>query len=391
MTMETAVNISGDRHLPWEVTAMEAKTIQRSGVVDYIEVSDQPVGFLPPSIWNEANVPAAAIIDEPDSLDAGIVTATVAATSAPGMGLTIGTDCIRTPPVELIQIMWSLAKLTKGKALFHIGAGEVKQCAPYGHKRSQGLARMEDLCRIFNLMWESDEPVDFEGHHISLKGAYLGSARPYRPQMWALGGGPRLIDLATSYLDGLAVAVPNVWSTPEQASAEIRRIRQDLERKGRDPASFRFGMWSLVLLHEDPDVIERALDNPVIRWQSAIFGRVNPNDWRKEGIEPAVPDGWTYHLKLKPLSVEQSFIDKALARTTREMASRSFINGTQEEVADKLQGWIDAGVDWVMPIDYMRFVTSLEEAAVALNRTLELCKRIKAKCCEPVKTVRTDA
>jgi phthiodiolone/phenolphthiodiolone dimycocerosates ketoreductase len=145
----------------------EANTIRQSGVVDHVEVSDQPVGFLPPCLWNEANAPAAAIIDEPDSLDAGIVTATIAATSAPGLGLTIGTDCIRTPPAELVQTMWSLAKLRKGKALFHIGAGEVKQCAPYGHKRSEGLARMEDLCRIFNLLWEADGPVDFEGNHTT--------------------------------------------------------------------------------------------------------------------------------------------------------------------------------------------------------------------------------
>jgi phthiodiolone/phenolphthiodiolone dimycocerosates ketoreductase len=379
MTVETAVNISGDRHLPWEVTAMEANAILESGVVDYIEVSDQPVGFLPPTLWNEKNVPAAAIIDEPDSLDAGIVTATVAVTSAPGMGVTIGTDCIRTSPVEFIQTMWSLAKLTKGKALFHVGAGEVKQCTPYGHKRSQGLARMEDLCRIFNLMWDSEGPVHFEGNHTTLDGAYLGSVRSYRPQMWALGGGPRLMDLATSYLDGAAVAVPNVWSTPDQAATEIARLREQLERKGRDPNDFRFGMWSLVLLHEDADTIDKALDNAVIRWQSAIFGRVNPQDWRKEGIEPAVPDGWTYHLKLKPLSIEQSFVNSTLARTNREMARRSFIHGTPKAVAGQLQGWIDAGIDWVMPVDYLRFVSSMEEAADALNRTYEVCRYIKGQ------------
>src|ERR1700752_2269501 len=106
MTVETAVNISGDRHLPWEVTAMEASNIRQSKVVDYIEVSDQPVGFLPPSLWNQANVPAAAIINEPASLDSGIVTAIVAATSAPRLGLTIGTDCVRTAPAEFVQTMW---------------------------------------------------------------------------------------------------------------------------------------------------------------------------------------------------------------------------------------------------------------------------------------------
>jgi phthiodiolone/phenolphthiodiolone dimycocerosates ketoreductase len=115
---------------------------------------------------------------------------------------------------------------------------------------------VEDLCRIFNTMWDSDRPIDFEGNHTTLKGAFLGSTRPHRPQMWALGGGPKLMALATSYLDGVAVAVPDVWSTPEQAAAEIASLRKDLERMGRDPDKFRFGMWSLVVLHDDVDAIE---------------------------------------------------------------------------------------------------------------------------------------
>jgi phthiodiolone/phenolphthiodiolone dimycocerosates ketoreductase len=178
MSVETAVILWGDRHMPWEATAQQAQALLHSGVVDYAEVSDQTVGFIPPKLWNQQNTQQATVLKDPDSLDDGVVTAAIAATSAPGLGVTIGTDAVRTPPVEFVQTMWTLAKLTKGKALFNIGAGEIKQCAPYGHKRSQGVARMEDLCKIYNLLWDSDGPIDFEGNHITLKGAYLGSAKP---------------------------------------------------------------------------------------------------------------------------------------------------------------------------------------------------------------------
>jgi phthiodiolone/phenolphthiodiolone dimycocerosates ketoreductase len=288
MSVETAIILWGDRHLPWEVTAQQAQALLNSGVVDYAEVSDQTVGFVPPKLWNEKNTEQARVMKDPDSLDDGIVTATIAATSAPGLGVTIGTDAVRTPPVEFVQTMWALAKLTKGKAIFNIGAGEIKQCAPYGHKRSQGVARMEDLAKIYNLLWDSDGPIDFEGNHITLKGAYLGSAKPYRPELWTLGGGPKLLDIATSYLDGMAVAAPNVWTTPDQAAAHIKKLKDEVERKGRDPEKFRIGMWTTVILHEDDEAIKRALDNPLTRWQAAVFGRIEPRDWRKEGIEPAV-------------------------------------------------------------------------------------------------------
>jgi len=320
MSVETAVILWGDRHMPWEVTAQQAQALLHSGVVDYAEVSDQTVGFVPPKLWNQQNTQQAAILKDPDSLDDGVVTAAIAATSAPGLGVTIGTDAVRTPPVEFVQTMWTLAKLTKGKAIFNIGAGEIKQCAPYGHKRSQGVARMEDLAKIYNLLWDTDGPIDFEGHHITLKGAYLGSAKPYRPELWTLGGGPKLLDIATSYLDGMAVAAPNVWTTPEQAAAHIKTLKDEVERKGRDPERFRIGMWTTVILHEDDEAIKRALDNPLTRWQAAVFGRIEPRDWRKEGIEPAVPDGWNYFQKLKPLQMEDSFVDDVLTKADRRMA-----------------------------------------------------------------------
>jgi len=383
MSVETAVILWGDRHLPWEVTAQQAQALLHSGVVDYAEVSDQTVGFVPPSLWNEQNTQQAAIMKDPDSLDDGIVTATIAATSAPGLGVTIGTDCIRTPPAEFVQTMWTLAKLTKGKALFNIGAGEVKQCTPYGHKRSEGIARMEDLCKIFNLLWEADGPVHFEGNHTTLKGAYLGSARPYRPEMWALGGGPKLLDLATSYLDGVAVAAPNVWATPEQAAAHIKQLKDEVERKGRDPQKFRIGMWNTVILHDDPEAVDRALDNPLTRWQAAVFGRIEPADWRKEGIEPAVPDGWNYYLKLRPLSMEQSFVDGVMAKASRTMAEKAFIHGSPKEVAAQLQGFIDAGVEWVLPVDYMPIVTTLDDAPNCLGRSIALCGHLKGKTPQP--------
>ena len=379
MSVDTAVILFGDRHMPWEVTAQLAQALLHSGVVDYAEVSDQTVGFIPPYLWNEQNSPSAAIMKDPDSLDNGIITATIAATSAPGLGVTIGTDCIRTPPAEFVQTMWTMAKLTKGKALFNVGAGEIKQCLPYGHKRSEGIKRMEDLCNVMKLLWESDEPVYYEGNHINLKGAYLGSAKPYRPEVWALGGGPRLMDLATTYLDGVAVAIPNVWWTPEQTAAGIKALKDEVERKGRDPEKFRVGMWNTVILNEDPEWVSRALDNPLTRWLSAVFGRIEPTNWREEGIEPAVPDGWNYHMKMKPRQTEPSFVDEVLSKTTRAMAEKSFFWGSPKEVATQLQAFVDAGIDWVMPVDYMQIVTPLEDAPNCLGRNIELCGHLKGE------------
>ena len=121
-------------------------------------------------------------------------------------------------------------------------------------------------------------------------------------------------------------------------------------------------MWTTVILHEDDEAIKRALDNPLTRWQAAVFGRLEPRDWRTEGIEPAGPDGWNYFQKLKPLQMEDSFVDDVLTKADRRMAAKAFVNGTPKQVAAQLQGFIDAGVQWVLPVDYMPIVTTLDDA-----------------------------
>ena len=64
--------------------------------------------------------------------------------------------------------MLTLANMTEGRAMFQIGAGEVKNITPYGDKR-RGLGMMEDLFRIFNAALESKgQPFDLEGNYTTL-------------------------------------------------------------------------------------------------------------------------------------------------------------------------------------------------------------------------------
>ena len=124
-----------------------------------------------------------------------------------------------------------------------IGAGEAKQVTPYGWKRSEGLARLEDQLKGFNALWASTEPVDLQGNHWTFKQAWLGQSRTHRPSIWALGGGPKLFDLATTYADGISAIVPCVAPTPESWAQTVSTMKAELERKGRDPEQFEFGIW----------------------------------------------------------------------------------------------------------------------------------------------------
>ena len=52
--------------------------------------------------------------------------------------------------------------------------------------------------------------------------------------------------------------------------------------------------------------------------------------------------------------------------------------GSPDVVAAKIAPYIEAGVDWISPADYLPVVLPLDEAAGALPRSVAVCERLKA-------------
>lgn len=374
----TAVPIPLDRRIPAAQVAEVAKALEASGVVDHMHLWDQLSWFFPPSLWTSENTPFAAVHSDAHSFPDVFMLGGYLLNAAPSLGAVISTDAVRRGPAELMQSMLTLGELTGGRAIVQVGAGEAKQCKPFGWKRSHGLGRLEDLFGITRALCESDGPVDYEGKYTTFSQGSVGDAKDHMPRVWALGGGPRLLDIATSYADGMAYLAPHAWDTPERVAAEIGRLKEDLERKGRDPDAFDFGVWVSAVLHEDQDVIDRALANPLMRWMAAVFGRVNLRDWEPLGVESALPPEYHYAMDLLPLEVSASEAQRVVDRVTPEQQQLSWIHGSPKKVGALLREFADAGVTWFMVADVMPMTFPPEDPATALNRTLEVCSILKS-------------
>jgi phthiodiolone/phenolphthiodiolone dimycocerosates ketoreductase len=368
-----------DRYIPVQEIVPMMKVLDASEAVDDFQLWDQLQWFFPPALWTTDNTPLAEVHEDPHSFPDVFALSGYLLAHAPSLGATISTDSVRRGPGELLQSMFTLADLTEGKASFHVGAGEVKQTKPFGYKRSQGLKRLEDLLVIRDKLWESDGPITYEGNYWKLENAWLGGAKRHRPQIWGLGGGPRLIDITTSHADGFATLAPNVWRTPEEAAEAIKGLKEEVERKGRDPEAFDFALWVTPLIHEDEELLDRALENNVIKWMSAIFGRINQGDWAKDGVTPALPEDWHYAMNLLALEIDEPEMNEILDRVTPEQARFSWIMGTPQEVGSRLREYVEAGVTWVMVADMMSMTFTPDDPALALQRTMEVCSLIKGQ------------
>ena len=375
--VETAIQMTVDRYQPPEVFGQVAKMYEASGCVDQMLMWDQLVSWISPALWNTDNTPLAKYVPDIDSYPDWNVMCAYAAALAPNLGTVISTDALRIPPAEKMQTMLTLANCTNGKTTYQVGAGELKQCRPYGHKRAEGLDRLEDFYKAFHAFWENDKPFNLEGHHLKFENAWLGGSKRQKPRLWGLGGGPRVYDLATTYTDGFSTMAVMVWSSPEHAAQEIKKLKNQLEAKGRDPEKFDFSIWAPVLLHDDKDFVERAFDNALVKWTTCIMGRIIQSEWLKEGIQPPMPADWHYAMKMLPQSIGLTEAREMMSRVTPEMSHKSWIYGDAKKAAAEIQGFIDAGVTHVALIDMVPALLEPAESFAAINNSIDVCRLIK--------------
>jgi phthiodiolone/phenolphthiodiolone dimycocerosates ketoreductase len=260
-----------------------------------------------------------------------------------------------------------------------IGAGELRQTKPFGYKRSQGLKRLEDVFSLIRQLIEAEEPITYEGHHWHYKNATMGHTLPERmPEFWALGGGPTLLDIAARYADGFEVASPQAFRTADEVADVVKEMRDKVEGYGRDPDEFGFGIWNICVCHDDPDVIDQVLDNPLVKYFAGQFGRLNAASWRDEGFEPVMPDDWHYAMKWAPFEQTQEEIDRIVSAVPREMARKAFHVGSPSELAELNKQFAQAGVTFFGQLDMTPLVLGPEDGPESIRRTAQISEALKS-------------
>jgi len=168
--IDVAVGLS--RYTPASAITAAARAFADCGVVDGITMWDQLTFFHPRCLWTPEITPMAAVLPDFDSFVDPFATLAYAASAAPSLNLSLGTDAVRRSPGELAQSMLTLSAMTTGTVTVQLGGGEIKQCRPFGWKRSQGLKRLEDMLRAVRALLEAREPIRRSGHFDF--GAWVG-------------------------------------------------------------------------------------------------------------------------------------------------------------------------------------------------------------------------
>ncbi|HEY1970027.1 MAG TPA: LLM class flavin-dependent oxidoreductase [Pseudonocardia sp.] len=355
--MEVKYGVNGVEFPPVEANRLAAQAYERAGL-DFIVYWDQTCLSIPRSIWTPDLVPAANLYNIDDWLEPWpLMTDAALATERIRIGLSAA-DVVRRPPSLLAQLGLTLDHYAKGRFFLALGAGEIKECAPYGIARERPFARLEETLKIVRMFWENREPISYDGPIWKLANAVIGADTYTRggPELLVAGGPGKAQRFAATLADGWVSYAPPTGS-PETYAEEVNSFGEYARQVGRDPADMTRLMLFAVVLGDDEDQVEQLTHNAALRWDSAALVP-GPSAWQRFGRVNPLGENYSYPRDLIPMDWSREDALRIVEQVPPEMVRNMKFCGTPEQVARQVQPYVEAGCNHVMLGDYGSLVNS---------------------------------
>jgi len=214
------------------------------------------------SIWamDHSNVPQwkNAVVN-----DAWIMLAAIGAVTHNVELGTCVTDAIRRHPSTIALSTITLDRITKGRAILGIGAGEAQNVVDFGIEFDKPVTKFKEQLEVIHRLFESnpDNHVNYNGQYYKLNNASLQSKsiRKPRPPIYIAAGAPKTLELCARYGDGW---IP-IGYTPELFKHHANVIRQHAKKAERDLSEFQFANDVDVYFTDDGEEAWNKMKNAV--------------------------------------------------------------------------------------------------------------------------------
>lgn len=370
MTVE--VGAQGTIMPPIEGVLKTAKRNEAKGY-DALWWPDHLMGWHPESIWVPDVTPLALAQRNPHVyLDPVAAIAAVGVhTERVRLGTSV-TEPIRRHPAMLANEWLSLDHITKGRAILGIGAGEGENIVPYGMDFSEQVSKFEEALQVIRLLWENDEPVDFDGRFWTLRKAVCGMG-PYTPgrfpPIWTGAHGPKMLAITGRLGDGwLPTRMP-----PAEYARRLAQIRASAEAAGRDFSSFTPALWAYTVVASDHEECHRILGERIPKG----FLLVLPSEeFEKRGYAHPLGRGF-YGLKdYIPTHYPKDEALKAIDAIPDEIAHEFTFHGTPDELVAQIREYEAVGLKHIVPwnVTFLGDVTKVRESFHLMDEVLAALK-----------------
>lgn len=275
-------------------------------------------------------------------------------------------DSVRRHPTEIAHATATLDRMSGGRAGLGIGAGEAFTFAPIGDVDwSDPFGRFVETVEIVEGLWDStaEEPLSYDGEFFELTDAHMGlePARESGPPVWVGGYGDSMRGFAGAVADGWFPWI----HAPEQYEADLERVLESAEERGRDPATIDRAVMVPTTVSADGD---EAREAAVERNRTSLALR--PPLLAKMGYKEVAEE--------TPIMYEMAFEDEqeerllsAAERIPDEAVDRVTVSGTPEEAIADVERFAEAGVDNLVLIpvgDFEETMAHYEETIIPYFR-----------------------
>lgn len=292
------------------------------------------------SVWtmDHSNVPQwkNAVVN-----DAWLMLAAIGAvTSHVELGTCV-TDAIRRHPSAIALSTITLDRITKGRAILGIGAGEAQNVVDFGIEFSKPVSKFKEQLEVIEKLFtsEPDQRVSYKGQYYSLIEACLQarSIRKPRPPIYIAAGAPKTLELCAKYGDGW---IP-IGYTPELFKNHANVIRERAKEIGRDLNDFQFANDVDVYFTEDGEEAWNKMKNAV---KVSLY---KPELLKVHNIQQDSEFDFrryfTEYAMNKPELMEQ--MKKAALKIPDSVARSAIGVGKPEDVIQMLERFIEAGTN----------------------------------------------
>lgn len=367
--MSIKVGLQSQAIPPIELTVASAVAAEADGF-DSIWYPDHLMGWFPKALWTVDRSSIVNLLPSPHIyLDPAIVLALVGQATERVLVGTAVTEPIRRPPPELARTFLTLSHSTKGRAVLGIGAGEKENIEPYGMDYRFQVSRLEEALHIIRLLWESKDPVSFEGRFWKLDRA-VSDLEPFGgnyPPIWVGAHGPRMLDITGRYGDGW---IPSYPMAPEDYRAKLEVVRHAAEDAGRDASSIVAGYQMYAVVTEEHETSHEILSSPMAgamslvaaSWEWERSGRKHPLGAGFEGLRDYVPEWYS-----------KQELEAAVSQYDLEVFHDVVAHGTADDVIKQIEPFIDAGLEHAVLVNIapMAGFEYMDQARAGIKKVAE--------------------
>ncbi|MEJ7642429.1 MAG: LLM class flavin-dependent oxidoreductase, partial [Candidatus Nitrosocosmicus sp.] len=251
------------------------------------------------------------------------------------------TDAIRRHPSTIALSTVTLDRITKGRGILGIGAGEAQNVIDFGIEFSKPVTKFKEQLEVIEKLFDSspDNKVNYTGKYYNLIEACL-QAKPIRkprPPVYIAAGAPKTLELCAIYGDGW---IP-IGYTPELFEYHANVIKDHAKRLGRDISNFEFANDVDVYLTEDGegawDKMKNAVKVSLYKPELLKVHNIQQDsefDFRKYFTEYAMN---------KPELMEQ--MKKASIKIPDDIARSAIGVGSPDDVIEMLERFIKSGTN----------------------------------------------